>query len=66
MRKSRAIIYLATLFIIFSSLLIVNVSDYYGPTSYASYSGNSPSAEFAGAGKVISYEKRIRGLQPGQ
>ena len=66
MRKSRAIIYLATLFIIFSSLLIVNVSDYYSPTSYASYSGDSPSAAFAGEGKVISYEKRIRGLQPGQ
>ena len=66
MRRSRALIYLISLLIIFSSIVIVNISDYYGPTAYASYSGDSPSAEFAGEGKVISYEKRIRGLQPGQ
>ena len=66
MRRSRAIIYLATLFIIFSAFTIVNISDYYSPTAYASYSGDAPSAAFAGEGKVVSYEKRIRGLQPGQ
>lgn len=66
MRKSRALIYLISLLIIFSSVVMVNISDYYSPTAYASYSGNSPSAAFAGEGKVISYEKRIRGLQPGQ
>lgn len=70
MRRSRALVYLTSLLIIFSSLVIVNISDYYSPTAYLTYGGSSvptrSSAEFAGEGKVISYEKRIRGLQPGQ
>ncbi len=70
MRTSRALIYLFSAFIILFSVLIVNIVDNYGPTSYITYSGSQvplrSSAEFAGEGKTITYEKRVRNLQPGK
>lgn len=70
MRTSRALIYLFSAFIILFSVLVVNIADNYGPTSYLTYGGSQvplrSSAEFAGEGKTITYEKRIRNLQPGK
>ncbi len=70
MRTSRALIYLFSAFIILFSVLVVNIVDDYGPTSYITYGGSQvpirSSAEFAGEGKTITYEKRLRNLQPGK
>lgn len=70
MRTSRLLLYLFSLLVILTSVLVVNIIDSYSPTSYTTYTGSQvpirSSAEFAGEGKLITYEKRFRGLQPGK
>jgi len=71
MRQQSLYIYLFSLLIILFSLLMVQVN---GPTNFTTATGAvshyegvySGDYEFAGEGKAITYEKRIRSLAPGQ